>query len=69
MKTQNTRLQFGKNSIIELNDKTLQQINGGTGTVCEYLISAAVDFLIGAAVDHMNNGTVYSGYMDQHGKL
>lgn len=29
MKTQNTKLQFGKSSITELNDKQVKGINGG----------------------------------------
>ncbi|RLJ63307.1 lactobin A/cerein 7B family class IIb bacteriocin [Lacinutrix venerupis] len=34
MKTQNTNLAFNKNSVTELNDNQLQDVNGGTSPVC-----------------------------------
>jgi bacteriocin-like protein len=40
MKTQNTKLSFEKNTISELNDKTLNNINGGSWTIVESIIRA-----------------------------
>lgn len=74
MKTKNlNKLDFNKGTIVELNDKQILSVNGGTSGVCqfvgEYIISAIVDAVIAGTIDHANNGSGYSGYMDQHGKL
>jgi hypothetical protein len=49
MKTQNTKLEFKRNSIVELNDNQLNDVNGGTSPltitsspVCSILASVAV---------------------------
>ena len=34
MKTQKTKLVFGKNSITELNDKEVTKVYGGSGYIC-----------------------------------
>lgn len=37
MKTQNRNLAFNKNSVIELNDSQLLEVDGGTTPVCFYV--------------------------------
>jgi len=49
MKTQNTKLIFQKDTIVELNDKQINKINGGSWTVVESIIRATT---YGTWIDH-----------------
>ena len=57
MKTQNTKLAFGKNSIVELNDTELNTINGGS--LGEF-VEGAFDVL-GQVVDAVHDAGVAVG--------
>ena len=55
MKTQNkNKLDFSKNSILELNEGDLKNIEGGTAWVCTAVIS-----IITREMDHINITVVY----------
>jgi hypothetical protein len=45
MKTQNNKLDFRKNSVVELNDTQLEDINGGSTPAC-YGLSLAVGWMV-----------------------
>lgn len=38
MKTQNKKLDFKKNSLVELNDSQLKGVNGGSSWVCSIIV-------------------------------
>lgn len=48
MKTQNVSqsLDFRKNSVVELSDKQLQEIEGGSSRVCSFISGVLVDAIV-----------------------
>jgi len=55
MKTQNSRLQFGKNTIIELNDKQVKKVYGGSGYICSNCTPDPISDKIKGALSIANN--------------